>query len=236
MTIKINDMRMFTLPQNSNKSGPTMLSDKDYLNAQIANRISDKSEIYYTLHDCNFDFFQSKNYGEGLEIGGFGLGMPSTPSTLSFDIYFKSVTRKSRFPLQSPLDSKRKSINAWEKNLSDEQTISNIYSEDLNRIKQVPPTSKGFMNQLLTKGISNVANIGIDYLDNVETKLREVRGGVVNDALRQFRNATNINKIEPDNVYNKDFNNRISLRNFGKQVASSILNDLEDTTRDTMNF
>jgi len=79
-------------------------------------------------------------------------------------------------------------------------------------------------------------NAGANYMDNLETKLREVRGSAVNNLLQQFRNTTKINKIEPDNVYNADFNNRTSLTNFGKDIASGLLNELETTARNAANF
>jgi hypothetical protein len=73
-------------------------------------------------------------------------------------------------------------------------------------------------------------------MDSLESKLREVRGSVVNNALQQLTNATGINKIEPDNVYSPDFNNRISLNNLGKQIASGLLTDLTDSARSAANF
>jgi hypothetical protein len=73
-------------------------------------------------------------------------------------------------------------------------------------------------------------------MDNLEKKLREVRGGVVNDLLLQFNNSTRINKIEPDNVYNVNFNNPTSLKNLGKAVASNLLTDLENNIRNSANF
>ena len=73
-------------------------------------------------------------------------------------------------------------------------------------------------------------------MDNLENKLRDVRGKTVNGLLSQFNNLTTINKIEPDNVYNKNFNDRTSVSNFGKQLASGLLNDLTNTVRDATNF
>ena len=90
MGIRINDVRNFVLPQKDSKTG------------KITNNISKKSQIVYTLHDCNFEFFDSKNYGDEMEIGGFGTNT-WTPQSLTFNIYFKSVTRWTDFPLQNPL-------------------------------------------------------------------------------------------------------------------------------------
>ena len=233
MTIKINDMRNFVVPESVNQSSPTNpVLNKGNLqgNEKIKNIPSQKSRIVYTLHDCNFNFFESRNYSNEIEMGGFGVGSQITPSTVSFDIYFKSVTRWSEFPLQQGF-----SINPWEKYLYNE-SYKQVYYGDLAKIKTESPTSKGYLNQLLTKSAQNVANLGLNYADSLETKLREVRGGVVNDLLKQFRNLTTINKIEPDNVYSPNFNNRTNFANFGKQIGASLLNDMETATRDATNF
>ena len=240
MTIKINDIRNFTMPEKNS-------SNIDPQN-EIKNIISPKSQIVYTLHDCNFNFEQSKNYDDEMIIGGYGEAVSNTPKTLSFDIYYKSVTRWSEFPL---IDNSPK-INAWsDKVFIDNYTIAadsywgrstentgtiQSYYGDLDRIKSVPPQKKGFTNQLLGKAAQTIANQSLNYMDSLETKLREVRGSTVNNLLKQFRNATTLNKIQPDNVYNPDFNDRTSLKNFGKAVGAGLLNDLENATRNAANF
>lgn len=239
LTIKINDMRLFQMPKSKNNNSNTVPVNSEYIdNKDIKNVISPKSQIIYTLHDCTFDFFESRNYEDVLEIGGYGAGAANTPSKLSFNIFYKSVTRSSKFPL---ID-RSVSINGWEPSLytksenENEGTKQNYY-DNLDRIsQQKTPEKKNYLNQLLAKGAQTIVNQGANYLDNLETKLREVRGGAVNNLLTQFRTLTSINKIEPDNVYAPDFNNRISLTNFGKQVASSLLNDLEEAARNAANF
>jgi hypothetical protein len=228
MEIRINDVRNFVIPK------------KDITNTYTSNEISKKSKIIYTLHDCNFDFFDSRNYGDNIEIGGFSSNS-YTPQSLSFNIHFKSVTRWSEFPLQNPLQSDSNfytpgSIDGWEKNLSHGNTVDSKYFKNIEKTKNETVTYKGYANDLLGKAAQTVANQSLNYMDNLEAKLREVRGGVVNDALKQLNNFTNINKIEPDNVYSRDFNNKVSLSNFGKQIASGLLTDLTDTVRDATNF
>ena len=233
MTIKINDMRNFVIPESANQSSPTnpLLNRNDIQgNEKIKNILSKKSRIVYTLHDCNFNFFESKNYNNEIEMGGFGVGSNITPSTVSFDIFFKSVTRWSEFPLQEGMP-----INPWEKYLYNE-SYKQTYYGDLSIIKSTAPADKGYLNQLLTKSTQNVVNLGLNYTDNLETSLREVRGGVVNDLLKQFRNLTNINKIEPDNIYGPNFNSATNFAIFGKQVGASLLNDMETATRNATNF
>jgi hypothetical protein len=238
MIIKINDMRNFQTPQSN-----------DSLKDGYENNIAPKSKILYTLHDCNFNFFQSRNYGDDLEIGGYGAAVNNSPQVMTFEIIYKSVTRTSDFPLIATAysqNSEKKnsySLHPWDKNLMTEygvsQDIGSVqdYFNDIDRIKQTTPTeSKGFFNQLLSKAAQTVSNAGLNYMDNLESKLRDVRGSAVNSLLSQFRTNTVFNKIEPDNVYLPNFNDRASVENFGKQVASGLLNDLESTVRDATNF
>lgn len=236
MTIQINDIRNFSMPQSSNPPAPNVSVNKDYINNKdIKNILSPKSKIVYTLHDCNFSFFESRNYGDEIEIGGYGTNLNQTPQSLSFDIYYKSVTRWSEFPLFKGIP-----LNPWDKYLQNAEVTQHwdqkTYYNDLDRIKSQPPEQKGYLNQKLTKATQSVVNLGLNYMDNLEKKLREVRGGVVNDLLLQFNNSTRINKIEPDNVYNVNFNNPTSLENLGKAVASNLLTDLENNIRNSANF
>lgn len=302
MTIKINDMRIFQMPNSNNISSSTVPVDPNYSGKNIKYNLSPKSQIIYTLHDCNFNFFESKNYGDDLEIGGYGVGTP-TPSSLSFDIFFKSVTRYSKYPLIE----NGYSINAWgdslytKNNEAGDKGTKQSYYNDLERIKnETEPIQKSYttknvssakdyvynqgsfslesdlrqdrvktnnlayddylnqvqksnknkndinlgaitpktnlLNDLIEKSKRTIVSQGVNYLYNVEDKISQLRGGVVNDLLDQFRKATTINKIEPDNVYNPDFNNQVSVENLGKNIASRLLNDLENTVKQTGNF
>lgn len=227
MNIKINDIRNFTIPQNKAQASDTTAINKNILTNNIKNVISPKSSIMYTLHDCNFNFNDSRNYGDEIEIGGYGSNTNTTPSTLSFDIYYKSVSRVSSFPLIE----NSMTIQPYEDSFSQYNTTTDYYN-DLDRIQSEKVSDgKGYLNGLLTKAKSTVSNIGINYMENLETKLREARGTAVNGLLNQFRDLTTINKIEPDNVYNSDFNNRTSVSNLGRQLASGLINDLENEAK-----
>lgn len=232
MVVKINEMNNYQIPESNNESSEFSPVDKNYLdNKSIKNMISKKSEILYTLYDCTFNFFESRNYTDELEIGGYGAGASTTPQSLSFNIHYKSVTRGSNFPLidnSLPLNTTDNLID-----VSGKQEYHNTISYLRQSEK---PEKKGYLNKLLSKAAQTVTNQGLNYLDNLETKLRETRGSAVNGLLSQFREHTKLNKIEPDNVYNPDFNDRTSLENFGKSLGSSLLNDLEDTARDAANF
>ena len=237
LDIKINDMRNYQLPQSSNDSSGNVAVNKGYLeNKTIQNIISPKSKIVYTLHDCTFNFFESTNHGDDIEIGGYAGGPTYTPQSLSFEIIYKSVTRSSDFPLIE----NGVSIDAWEPSLYTSQNVNNpgtkqSYNSALDSIGQASPPVKSYSNNLLGKAAQTVVNQGINYADNLESSLRELRGSAVNGLITQFRDAT-INKIEPSNVYQPDFNNRASVANAGLQAASGLLNDLENTLRTATNF
>jgi hypothetical protein len=241
MNIKINDMRNFQMQQSGNDRSENVPVNKNYSGKNITYAMSPKSQIVYTLHDCNFNFIQSTNFDSELEIGGYSKGIDNSPRSLSFEIFYKSVTHYSNFPLINTSDTGfGNSITPWEdllySNISDKGSQHN-YFDNLDRIKtDTPPEKKGYLNNLLSKAAQTVTNQGLNYMDSLETKLRESRGSAVNGLLTQFRNFTNLNKIEPDNVYEPDFNNRASLANFGKQLSAGLLNDLETTTRNAANF
>jgi hypothetical protein len=203
MNIKINDMRNFQIPLNNNRSSETVPIDPSYIdNKQIKNILSPKSQIVYTLHDCTFNFFESKNYDDEMEIGGYGIAVANTPKTLSFDINYKSVTRYSNFPLIHSQYYKAKDgegslkISPWENKLAEasiaeEGTLHNYY-DNIDRIKINTP--------LKDKGNSKSASPA----DTGTDKLRDQRSSAVNGLVQQINSPKQ--KIEPDNVYATNFN------------------------------
>jgi len=220
MNIKIHDMRNFIMPNRK----------KDDKN-KIEYNNSPKSTIMFTLRDCSFNFFNSYNFTDEITQAGYGASTPST-SQLQFEIIYKSVTRWTDLPLIGT-DA---GINPWKEDMF-EKSIDQDYFKDLQRLKSVTgSTAKGFWNDKLGSAAQTVANAGLNYLDNLETRLREERGKFVESTLNDFRNWTTINKIEPDNVYSSEFNNRLSLKNAGKALASDLLNDLTNDTRNISNF
>jgi len=217
MNIKIHDMRNFVMPTKGD-------------DGKISYDISPKSTIMYTLRDCSFNFTNSYNFADEITQAGYGASMPPE-SQLQFEIIYKSVTRWSDFPLLNM------TLNPFETGL---ETISveQGYFKNLQRIKSSPASTdpKGFWNDKLGQIGQTVANAGLNYLDNLETSLRQERGKFVEKSLNAFRDWTTINKIEPDNVYSPDFNNRLSLKNAGRALASDLLNDLEGDVRNIANF
>ena len=84
MYIKVHDVRnmYFSMPDGT---GTTTSFDKSY--------------TIYLLRDCTFDFKKSKNFDDTVTIGGFDAGAPTKPSTISFDVLYKSIEVESEFPL-----------------------------------------------------------------------------------------------------------------------------------------
>jgi len=50
------------------------------------------SQLRYTLYDCNFNFFESQNHGDDIQVGGIGGSVTST-SNMDFKLHFKNVSR-----------------------------------------------------------------------------------------------------------------------------------------------
>ena len=59
----------------------------------------DQSYIIYFLRDCTFDFRKTKNFDDTITIGGFDASVPNKPSTISIDVFYKSIEVESEFPL-----------------------------------------------------------------------------------------------------------------------------------------
>lgn len=222
MHIKISDMRNFAMPFSED--------------GQVKYKLSPKSTIMFTLHDCSFNFVDSYNFTDEIVMAGLDAGKQPA-SDLKFDIIYKSVTRWSDFPILNTIDYEV-TLNPWETDL---HTLS--YEQELFKSLQQIKTDnsiniekKGYWNERLGSITQTVANAGMNYLDNLETRLREERGNFVENSLQSFREWTTINKIEPDNVYYPEFNNRLNLKNAGRQLASDLLNDLESQGRNIGNF
>lgn len=86
LVIKITEIRNFkTVVKNVFDD-----SDPDSVKRTLINVNS--SQIKYTLYDCNFDFYDSQNHGDDIQMGGIGASNPST-SDMDFKIYYKRATR-----------------------------------------------------------------------------------------------------------------------------------------------
>lgn len=57
--------------------------------------IKNMSKFAYVLHDCQFDFFNSRSFGNDMTVSGFEVGASATPNTLAFNINYKSYSKKT---------------------------------------------------------------------------------------------------------------------------------------------
>jgi hypothetical protein len=62
----------------------------EYVKDQINDNMS---KFAYVLHDCQFDFFNSRSFGSDMTVSGFEGGASTTPNTLSFNINYKSYSK-----------------------------------------------------------------------------------------------------------------------------------------------
>lgn len=234
LNIRISDIRNFTMPFTETITKTDKIKESTKIQKNIKYKKSPKSTIMYTLHDCSFDFFNSYNFADDLTMAGYGASLPNR-SELNFDIIYKSVTRWSNFPLLKNkfTITKQTKINPWNKKI-DYELWQEREKIELDKSTNIP--HKSYWNDRLTNIGQTVVNAGLNYLDNLETRLREERGNFVEKSLQNFREWTTINKIEPDNVYYPEFNNKLNLKNAGKALASDLLNDLEDEVRGITNF
>lgn len=95
---------------------------------------SNPPRIIFRLHDCNFDFSNSKSFGDSMSMAGFGGGASDkTARNLTFDIKYKSITREFTSPLiQNSLSIFNKSATIINNTMiSNSQYFSNeIYSNE----------------------------------------------------------------------------------------------------------
>lgn len=74
----------------------------------------------------------------------------------------------------------------------------------------------------------------VDYVEDLKDRFNNIRGTLINEALRQARTPFQMPAIYPDNVYNPDFR-KLSLENFGRNLGSDVLNVLQDEAGDFLN-
>ncbi|MCK9416536.1 hypothetical protein M0Q97_07765 [Candidatus Dojkabacteria bacterium] len=130
----------------------------------------------------------------------------------------------SNFQTESEID-KNLSIDDIEKNLKTSYKRKNEY------LGYMGLTYKGELLNTL-KGIVK-ENI-VDYANDLKDRFNNIRGTLINEALRQVREPFQMPEIYPDNVYNPDFR-KLSLENFGRNLGSDILNVLQDEAGDFLN-
>jgi len=237
LMIEISDIRVFKM------LNPKWDGDTNTIKQWINN---DPPRMVYTLHDCNFDFFNSKAFEDAITMGGRDRASKNA-TNLSFDIKYKSVSKEFKstlIPYSVMLSNKRDQLvnnnilsqighfdyiksseTIKELNTRDERSQSdNIAAYNpLGNVKTDDPTVLDKLQRTASQNLNDAKDDLIDRVNNI-------RGTLINDILRQVREPFNMPRIYPDNVYNPDFR-KLSIENFVRGLGSDTLNILENTAR-----
>lgn len=204
MKIKVRDIRNFALPNPAHKENPTieplLKLNKDHI-----------SNIIYTIHDCNFDFFNSQNFKQDLKVGGFE-GMNKEVARLDFDIYFRSVSREiapDLLPNSITISNKKADIL----NKSSLSKDDDLFKINFGKNEIIEKTSPDLFRRLKSTLKSELDNAKTALI----TKYKEWRGDVVNELFDQIGNKIGVPTLWLGNVYDDDF---------GKLTLNSFLNSL----------
>jgi hypothetical protein len=245
MYIKINDIRKFkTLNPDYKKENSISKSNNPYV---LQNN---QSVMVYILHDCNLNFFNSKNVPNDITVAGFNAAIP-VMSSLSFDIIFKSVSKR----IEPKLRTNTFSIHNKDKALYEIDNINNSKyfqnqknGQDLadydmqNLFKYNPPEVEkkyGTTSLLNKSNIENNLNTLVNTVTNTFVrKIKEVRNDLINRFLTQVEQRTLIKKVpEGGNVYNaEDVNARhLAEEQVITSLRNEVINDLNNYTRGVIN-
>jgi hypothetical protein len=224
MAIKINDIRSFKTKNPAFKAGDE-LSTLWIYDENI-------SSMIYTLYDCNMVFAESQNIEDSLGIAGFGASAPSTPATLKFYIYYKSVDRQmspksitSAFTLNNKGTSSKDGMVKSNTNILDKNLV---FDSKLTTNIEISDKSNKLKDKLLKTGKELISDAAELFL----RKGREKRGEMVNSLLGEIRDTLNVPKIYPENVND---NNKNPLLNLVGSAASEFSNSLEDDIKNSLN-
>lgn len=184
MRIFFRDTREMLTVQNTNDG-----QKAEQINANI-------SKFSYVLHDCQFDFFSSRNFGESVQTAGFGAGATTTPATLSFTVNYKSYSKITTPALiddavvidlreregdkmgdYERFNNDYKSQFEWEDTISrDEEEnatkqynikTSNIYSTQNKKKKKHPLQEFGQgLTNAFTQELSDIRNVLVNQVKN----------------------------------------------------------------------
>jgi hypothetical protein len=158
LRIMFNDIR--TMKDVDYKAKNPVMPEKD-------ETIFNKSKFIYILHDCMFDFSNSRNFKDGVVVGGWGASIDTNPATLTFDINYKSISKITAADI-SPYSNR---IDFRKREDVDYQTPTS-YTDQLEHEKQIHV---------------NVPDDGLlgKVKDRVKDELMDVRGVLLNNLKQQ---------------------------------------------------
>ena len=215
MKIKVRDIRNFGLPNPKHKEDPdnepVFILNTEYI-----------SNIIYTIHDCNFDFFNSQNAQQELRVAGFET-LNKEHARLSFDIFFKSVSREfapDLLPNAITLSNKKDNIlNDKSSALNKDNALFKTHFGK-NTIKE-EKTSSDLFRRLKSTLKSELDNAKKILLKNY----KEWRGDIVNELFDQIGNKLNVPTLWLGNVYDEDFG-KLTLKGFLRSLAARSFADV----------
>lgn len=246
MHIKINDIRKFkNINPDYKKEEGISKSNNPYILQD------NQSVMVYVLHDCNLNFFNSKNVPNDITIAGFNAAMPAI-SSLSFDIIFKSVSKRIEPKLRPNTltihnkdkvlyEKDNKNNSQYFQNQKNGQDLADYNMQSLFKYNPTEVEKKYGTASLLNKNnyLEKSLNLLVNTVTNtVIRKVKEVRNDLINRFLTQVEQKTLIKKVpKGGNVYNEsDIKNRRSaVTNIGISLKNDIITDLNNYTRGVIN-
>lgn len=253
MHIKISEIRTFRIPNPDYRQN-------DGVSVNNIPHILDKrkSSIIYVLHDCNMNFFESKNSDDELIIGGFGVNGVSTPATLSFDVIFKSVSKRIEpilidkgisiynkvAGLYNSVDSHNDDL--YNQNRKTDNDLDKWNEKDMYKYTpqnaEYSTSTNDYRNSLRLLNMGDLINDATGTIkkganeltkqikDTIVRNLKEKRNDLINRFVSQVDKATSLKNLKDlGNVYEGDF--RVS-QSLGSKIKRDIINDLEHTRKE----
>lgn len=247
MYIKVNDMRSFRTGDNFIKSKAVGM---DNIPRTLDKK---KSYIIYTLHDCNLNFFDSKNSPDEMVVGGVGAGANSTSASLSFDVKFKSVSKHIEPILKNGAYSIFNkpnlvfSVNSGDvddnyfKMVKNGDELSVYNSQELYKYQYPIKTGtssldkkseikkkKGY-EKYLDKAKGAIKHVASETVETVKQNLKEKRDELINRLVSQIKDKTTIQRnTDMGNVYDGDNRPRgTEIQKLGNKIFGDVIRNLE---------
>ena len=146
----------------------------------------DKAAEVYTLYDCNFDFFNSKNFGDEVINGGFGVSKQDTPSTVKFDIIYKSIQKEFRTPL---VKGERNTVVNNKDVVRSDTTITNLLRSKLVRTAEQETSFKDLLRSAMG-GATSLNNMLSNYIPKYQPPIpnipNDILGSVYNNNEKEW--------------------------------------------------
>jgi len=213
MKIKLRDIRNYAVPNPKHKKNPDTEAPMKLNTENISN-------IIYTIHDCNFEFFKSQNVKQDLKVAGFET-MSKDVARLDFNIYFKSVSREiapKLLPSYFTISNKKADIlNEVNLNKDDDLFKINFGKNDI--IEKTSPDLFRRLKSTLKSELDNAKK-------QLVSKYKEWRGDIVNELFDQIGNKLNVPTLYLGNVYDDDFG-KLTLNSFLSSLAARAFGDVE---------